>query len=157
MIHWIIFRALRPSWTSLRNRLAATVLLARRLKAASPDAKHPGKAWENLRGKASFPPRIFPGFLRARSPLTFVPPSKWRTLPYFTYGLCSPGTGPGGLPPWRRLGAEAPGKPALGLVFSGGRAGRPRATMSAQPPAFPFAGFMMPSLNMTVHAFVFHA
>ena len=132
MIHWIIFRALRPSWTSLRDKLAAIVLLARRLKTASPDALHPGKAWENPRGKASFPPRIFPGFLRARSPLTFVPPSKWRTLPYFTYGLCSPGTGPGGLPPWRRSGG-------------------------AQPPAFPFAGFMMPSLNMTVHAFVFHA
>ena len=63
MIHWIIFRALRPSWTSLRNRLAATVLLARRLKAASPDASHPGKAGEESEGKARFPSRIFPGFL----------------------------------------------------------------------------------------------
>ena len=30
-------------------------------------------------------------------------------------------------------GAEAPGKPALGLVFSGGRAGRPRAAMPGGP------------------------
>ena len=39
------------------------MLLARRLKAAIPDAKHPGKARENPQGKVNFPPWDFPGFL----------------------------------------------------------------------------------------------
>ncbi len=29
-------------------------------EAASPDALHPGKAWENPEGKVYFPPRILP-------------------------------------------------------------------------------------------------
>ena len=32
-------------------------------KAANPDAKHPGKARENLRGKVHFPLKIFLAFL----------------------------------------------------------------------------------------------
>ncbi len=35
--------------------LAAVVLLARRLKAANPDAKHPWKAEKIPEGKARFP------------------------------------------------------------------------------------------------------
>jgi hypothetical protein len=38
------------------------VLLARRLKAANPDAVHPGKAVNNPMGKARFPHGIFPAF-----------------------------------------------------------------------------------------------
>ena len=36
------------------------VLLARPLKAANLDAKHPGKAGNNPRGKSTFPPGIIP-------------------------------------------------------------------------------------------------
>ena len=70
MIHWIIFLALRPSWTSIAEitwsvgktlfplllgvttdaKLDAVELLARRLSAARPDAKHPGK-YERKAGK----------------------------------------------------------------------------------------------------------
>ena len=70
MIHWIIFRALRPSWTSLRDKLAAVVLLARRLKAASPDALHPGKAGEESEGESLLSHRIFPAFL-GQKPTSF--------------------------------------------------------------------------------------
>ena len=40
----------------------ANTLLARRLKAADPDAKHPGKAEEISQGKACFRPGNFPAF-----------------------------------------------------------------------------------------------
>ena len=49
-------------------KLDAVELLARRLSAASPDAKHPGKAWEIHQEKASFLPGDSPGFLWVRSP-----------------------------------------------------------------------------------------
>ena len=49
------------------NEACDTVLLARPLKAASPDAKHPRKAGKIPEGKTSFPLRDFPGFLWARS------------------------------------------------------------------------------------------
>jgi hypothetical protein len=44
-------------------KLDAVMLLARPLKAASPDAKHPGKAWEQSPGESSLSPWDFPGFL----------------------------------------------------------------------------------------------
>jgi hypothetical protein len=34
------------AWRKAEVRLGAVLLLARPLKAANPDAKHPGKAWE---------------------------------------------------------------------------------------------------------------
>ena len=43
--------------------LGTVVLLARRLKAANPDALHPGKAWEQSRGESELSPWYFPGFL----------------------------------------------------------------------------------------------
>ena len=56
--------------------IAVAVFLARRLKAANPDAKHPGKAGEqSFRGKLAFPPADFPGFLWARSLQIFVIPA----------------------------------------------------------------------------------
>ena len=45
----------RPLLPGRNGKLAATVLLARRLKAAIPDAKHPGKAEKIPEGKARFP------------------------------------------------------------------------------------------------------
>ena len=49
------------------GKLAAIMLLARPLKAASPDAKHPGKAEKNPQGKASFPLGFSPDFPRMQS------------------------------------------------------------------------------------------
>jgi hypothetical protein len=40
------------------------LLLARRLKAAEPDAAHPGKAVNNPLGESELSPKDFPGFLR---------------------------------------------------------------------------------------------
>ena len=54
----------------------AVVLLARRLSAANPDAKHPGKPGNNPQGKASFPPRIFPGFLGPEALKLSVTPAR---------------------------------------------------------------------------------
>ena len=82
MIHWIIFRALRPSWTSSNNRLAAVVLLARRLKAASPDALHPGKAGEESEGESLLSHRIFPAFL-GQKPTSFRLPKQMADIAVF--------------------------------------------------------------------------
>ena len=48
-------------------KLDAFVLLARPLKAANPDAKHPGKAGKIPGGKLAFPWGLFPGFPRMQS------------------------------------------------------------------------------------------
>ena len=44
-------------------KLDDLVLLARRLKAANPDAKHPGKAWEKSPRESELSLGDFPGFL----------------------------------------------------------------------------------------------
>ena len=51
-------------------KLDAVVLLARRLKAASPDALHPGKAGEESEGESLLSHRIFPAFL-GQKPTSF--------------------------------------------------------------------------------------
>ena len=45
-------------------------------EAASPDALHPGKAWENPEGKVYFPPRIFPSFLGPEALKLSVTPAR---------------------------------------------------------------------------------
>jgi len=55
--------------------LVGVVLLAWRLKAAFPDAKHPGKAWGNPKGKVNFPPWDFPGFLGPEAHILSVAPA----------------------------------------------------------------------------------
>ena len=44
-------------------------------EAANPDAKHPGKAWEQSQGKSELFPWDFPRLSWARSPQTFRNPS----------------------------------------------------------------------------------
>ena len=83
MIHWIIFRALRPSWTSLRDKLAAAVLLTRRLKAASPDAKHPGKAGEKSEGERLLSPLDFPRLSEGQKPTNFRLPKQMADVSVF--------------------------------------------------------------------------
>ena len=56
-------------------KLVAAVLLARPLKAANPDAKHPGKAGKIPGRKRAFSWGLFLGFLWARSPHSFVSPA----------------------------------------------------------------------------------
>ena len=67
--------AISRSLTKEMAKLDAVMLLARPLKAALPDAKHPGKAGKIPGGKLAFPLGLFPGFLWARSFLTCVFPS----------------------------------------------------------------------------------
>jgi hypothetical protein len=52
-------------------KLAAVVLLARRLKAANPDAKHPGKARIISWGKLAFPMEIIPRLSMGQKPALF--------------------------------------------------------------------------------------
>ena len=56
------------------------VLLARRPLDASPDALHPGKAWENPRGKFTFPYGLFPGFLGPEALKLSVTPARQAEL-----------------------------------------------------------------------------
>ena len=116
------------------------MLLAWRLKAASPDALHPGKAGEESVGKVYFPLRIFPAFL-GQKPTNFRLPKSQADVAAFSRGLCSPSMGPGGLTPWRRSGGRSARKtcPWAGFqrrgrnarkmcrwhIFSGGRAAAP--------------------------------
>ena len=75
-----------------RNRKTLDVtLLARPLKAANPDAKHPGKAGKIPGGKLAFPWGLFLGFLWARSHQTFVSPGNRRMSFVFSIQVNSPG------------------------------------------------------------------
>ncbi len=55
--------AISRSRTNETAKLDAVMLLALPLKAALPDAKHPGKAGKIPGGKLAFPWGLFPGFL----------------------------------------------------------------------------------------------
>ena len=49
-------------------------------EAANPDALHPGKAWENPRGKFTFPYGLFPGFLGPEALKLSVTPARQAEL-----------------------------------------------------------------------------
>jgi hypothetical protein len=88
--------------------LAAVVLLARRLKAAIPDAKHPGKAGEESQGESELSPRDFPRLSWARSPQTFVSPCNRQKLSAFPKEALSPGGVQRPKAFGRGVGAESP-------------------------------------------------
>ena len=66
------------------NRLVATVLLTRRLKAASPDAKHPGKAGEKSEGERLFSSLDFPRLSEGQKPTNFRLPKQMAYVAVFS-------------------------------------------------------------------------
>ena len=58
------------------NQLVATVLLARRLKAARSDAKHPGKAGEESEGKSLLSPSDSPRLSEGQKHTSFRLPKQ---------------------------------------------------------------------------------
>ena len=95
-------------WRNAKVWLGTVVLLARRLKAANPDALHPGKAWENPEGKVNFPLGIFPAFL-GQKPSNFSYPQRGRrSMSAYPENVISPVAGPGRSPPWLGSGANSP-------------------------------------------------
>ena len=71
-------------------------------EAASPDALHPGKAWENPEGKVNFPLRIFPSFLGPEALKLSVTPARQAEAVDIPNNVISPVAGPGtkhGQPP----------------------------------------------------------
>ena len=66
------------------------VLLARPLKAANPDAKHPGKAGNNPRGKSTFPPGIIPRLSMGQKSPSFAVPKKQAKILVFSNIILPP-------------------------------------------------------------------
>ena len=77
-------------------------------EAASPDALHPGKAWENPEGKVYFPPRIFPSFLGPEALKLSVTPARQAETVDIPNNVISPVAGPGSSGPWLGSGANSP-------------------------------------------------
>ncbi len=80
--------------------------LARRLKAANPDAKHPGKAGEESQGKSELSPTGFFQAFLGQNPPTFRIPSDRRASFGISEQVTSPGEGSRGIIPlvvvWRQ-------------------------------------------------------
>ena len=106
------------SWTSLRDKLAAVVLLARRLKAASPDALHPGKAGEESEGESLLSHRIFPAFL-GQKPTSFRLPKLQADVAAFFPGSLFAKYGSRGFNPLAQVwGRGAPSVPLCRICYT---------------------------------------
>ena len=85
-------------------KLDAVMLLARPLTAASPDAKHPGKAGK-ISGESSLSPGDYSRLSWGQKPSDFRKPQRVRRkLSISSNGVISPGAGPGYSVPWWGLG-----------------------------------------------------
>ncbi len=85
-------------------KLDVFMLLARPLSAASPDAKHPGKAGK-ISGESSLSPGDYSRLSWGQKPSDFRKPQRGRRkLSVSSNGVISPGAGPGYSVPWWGLG-----------------------------------------------------
>ena len=85
-------------------KLDAVMLLARPLSAASPDARHPGKAGK-ISGESSLSPGDYSRLSWGQKPSDFRKPQRGRRkLSVSSNGVISPGAGPGYSVPWWGLG-----------------------------------------------------